>query len=83
MAYGFVLGDLICCLYDEYSAIYGDDELAALAADVALNDLFVRFDVHEIGTGDLCLTEDEEDDYDEYDKYFSLGPDFGAQLVAH
>jgi hypothetical protein len=45
MAYHLVLGDLICGLYDEYRDEFGDDELAALAADVTINDLFVRFDV--------------------------------------
>ncbi len=51
------LGDLICRLYDEYSALYGDNELAALAADVALNDLLVRFDVH-----DLAFLDEESED---------------------
>ena len=59
MAYDFTLGELICCLYDEYSAIYEDDELAALAADVALNDLLMRFDVHELADG----SDDSDDNW--------------------
>lgn len=49
----FMLGDLICCLYEEYSEQYGDNDLAALAADVELNDLLVLLDVHDL------LMEDE------------------------
>jgi hypothetical protein len=43
-----MLGDLICCLYEEYRQLYGDNELAALAADVALNDLLMQLDVQEL-----------------------------------
>jgi hypothetical protein len=71
MAYNFELGELICCLYDEYRALYGNDELAALAADVTLNDLLLRFDVHDIG-----------DDH-EYDEFFSFGGASDAHLEAH
>ena len=42
------LGDLIYCLYEEYIARYGDNELAALAADVALNDLLMKNDVRDL-----------------------------------
>jgi hypothetical protein len=51
-----MLGDLICCLYDEYSEQYGDCDLAALAADVELNDLLVLLDVHDL------VMEDEDDE---------------------
>ena len=42
------LGDLIYCLYEEYIERYGDNELAALAADVALNDLLMKNDVRDL-----------------------------------
>lgn len=50
-----ILGDLICCLYDEFSKLYGDDELAALAADVELNDLLVRSHVYYLYMPDELL----------------------------
>jgi hypothetical protein len=71
MANDFELGELICCLYDEYRALYRNDELAALAADVTLNDLLVRFDVHNIGTDH------------EYDEFFSFGGEYDAHFEAH
>ena len=48
MGSALTLGDLICCLYEEYSEQYGDNDLAALAADVELNDLLMLFDVHDL-----------------------------------
>lgn len=71
MAYDFELGELICCLYDEYRALYRNDELAALAADVTLNDLLLRFDVHDFGTDN------------ETDDFFSLGGEADAHFEAH
>jgi hypothetical protein len=56
----WVLGDLICSLYDACSEQYGDNELAALAADVMLNDLLVRFDVHELHEQDVREKSDED-----------------------
>jgi len=58
------LGNLICSVYDAYRSRYGDREFAALATEVTLNDLLLRFDVHDSSFDDQarldfsdCLSE--------------------------
>ena len=58
------LGNLICSVYDAYQSRYGDREFAALATEVTLNDLLLRFDVRDSSFEDLtrvdfpeCLSE--------------------------
>jgi hypothetical protein len=36
------LGELITLFYEEYLALYGDEDLAAVAAAATINDLFTR-----------------------------------------
>ena len=38
------LGELLCALYDEYRDVYGDRDLAQVAALATLNDLLVLND---------------------------------------
>lgn len=36
------LGDLITVLYDEFLAVYGDEEIASVAVAATINDLLVE-----------------------------------------
>lgn len=50
------LGDLITTLYDEFLAVYGDEELASVAVAATINDLLL--DAAEASRGDPAVAAD-------------------------
>ena len=54
------LGELIAVLYDEFMAVYHDEELASLATAATINDLLNESAMDSRGHPSLELTEREE-----------------------
>lgn len=49
------LGDLITVLYDEFLAMYQDEELASVAVAATINDLLL--DASEVSRGDPAIAD--------------------------
>ena len=63
------LSDLITLFYDEYLALYGDEELASVAAAATINDILADRTESEIS--DLSEADMEDAVYDlDYDRDF-------------
>jgi hypothetical protein len=69
------LGNLICSVFDTYQSLYGDREFAALATEVTLNDLLLRFDVH-----DSSFEDQTRSDFFDCLSESGAGFDFGGRL---